>query len=488
MAGKGVDDGMPHFDDTIQWDDLVFEEEIGEGEFGTVLRGSYFGTPVAVKQIVIPTGSEEEAEALALFVEREKAMTKFPHPHLVQFLGMCEHEGCIYLVTEYVPGGDLHRYLKSKVEMTWILRLQVALDIARAMAFLHAKEVMHRDLKSKNLLVSVDWKIKVCDFGFARKFAKGTKQQYILCGTEDWMAPELILGMEYDEKIDVFSYGIVLCEIITRVKVSKELERVPQNAFGLDNEKFRKLVPEDCPKGFSILAEACCNYYSQDRPTFVEIITLLDQLLKEEREREKKDKAAPLPKLEPRVAENPKVLVGDDDGTKSVISPAEATTAKKPVVGQRKPFRTFKRSGSHLNLKKKRLHSVTALTQFKFRNRDEFYSAMEKTFAPTEFSGWVLLSYSGRREVEFSKCGKGGIPEVVENLKDDEIQYIMVRVPVSIDNEKEKQVALKTRDVFITWIGPLVKIIQRGQKKSHVGEVKAILEISFFLLVFVLFF
>lgn len=78
--------------------------------------------------------------------------------------------------------------------------------------------------------------------------------------------------MEYDEKVDVFSFGIVLCEIITRRKVTTDLQRAPQDAFCLDPEKFTPLVPEDCPPAFLRLALSCCEYESEKRPTFIDII------------------------------------------------------------------------------------------------------------------------------------------------------------------------------------------------------------------------
>jgi len=114
-----------------------------------------------------------------------------------------------------------------------------------------------------------------------------------LCGTDDWMAPEIILGDAYSVAADVFSFGIVLCEIITRKKVSQELQRSPADAFGLNVEKFKKIVPSDCPTEFSVLAIECCAHSPDDRPTFQVMVRKFKNLLKDLQDKETKAAAAP---------------------------------------------------------------------------------------------------------------------------------------------------------------------------------------------------
>lgn len=92
------------------------------------------------------------------------------------------------------------------------------------------------------------------------------------------MAPEVILGMQYNQKADVFSYGIVLCEIITRKKISLELQRSPADAFGMDVAKFKELIPSDCPLEFATLAMECCAYDPNDRPPFTDIVRKLKEI------------------------------------------------------------------------------------------------------------------------------------------------------------------------------------------------------------------
>jgi len=274
-------DGMPELESiyTLEYSDLEFGPKIGQGAFGNVYRGSYFGVDVAIKQM--QKGEKNDAE-LKKYVEREISMLKFSHPLLVQFVGLCYEGDHVYLVTEFVPGGNLRQHLKkTDVTIPWKLRLQIASNVASSMAFLHSKKIIHRDLKSKNLLVDINWKIKVCDFGFARSFAfePGTnRRQMSICGTEDWMAPEVMLGMDYNEKADVFSYGIVLCEIITRKKVGKELQRYARDAFCLNIDQFRALAPADCPPALIRLTIACCEYEQDQRPSFKDILQVLKEI------------------------------------------------------------------------------------------------------------------------------------------------------------------------------------------------------------------
>lgn len=273
-----MDDGMiENLEDVwrLDFNDLEFEKIIGKGAFGEVYKGTYFGTPVAIKRIF-----DDDDESL-FYLEREINVLKgMRHPNIVQFIGICKHEKGLLIVTEYVSQGDLRKKLKDQsVPMSWRLRANIAHQIACSMAYLHSRSIIHRDLKSKNLLVDDNWKIKVCDFGFARTAQKASRPMTI-CGTNDWMAPELILGQPYSEKADVFSFGIVLCEIITRRKITTELQRSALDAFGLDVDKFLDLVPSDAPAELTSIALECCVYEADQRPTFKALVPRLAQLMK----------------------------------------------------------------------------------------------------------------------------------------------------------------------------------------------------------------
>jgi serine/threonine protein kinase len=469
-----LEDGLPNVDEahTIHFEQLKFDDEIGSGSFGSVYKGTYLGTPVAIKKIA---KSEDLQEELDIFVQREAAMAKYSHPHLVQFIGVSAHGPYVYLVTEYVPGGDLRRYLKNPdVEIGWKLRVQIAADVARAMAFLHSKKIMHRDLKSKNLLVDANWKIKLCDFGFARTYMKG-KRPYTLCGTEDWMAPEIITGQDYDERVDLFSFGIVLCEFITRRKISRELQRKPEEAFALNPNELFKLIPRDCPEALKQLALKCADYTPENRPSFLKVLDSLAEIDKELREGTLQTsggiKLAPEPSTPKPEIWAP--AVSKRLNIRSDKRDASATIEKtKLALAPKTKFAAIaRRSIEQKRDELAKSHDVSQMHNLTFSDSEAFYDALY-AFSSNTDPGWILLGYSADRTLCLQGSGVT-IEELVENLKDVEVQYVLFRVPIDAESYKQTHT---TRDVFIMWSGPNMSAVQAGKKKSHVGEVKKILK------------
>jgi serine/threonine protein kinase len=190
-------------------------------------------------------------------------------------MGLSRNQTDVYIITEYISGGDLRKILKDETkEMSWILRAKIATDVAYAMTFLHSKGLIHRDLKSNNLLVGDNWKVKVCDFGFSRRVNKG--ELMTLCGTDEWMAPEVMCGDKYDEKADVFSFGIVMTELVTRKKPPL---RKPGNGFRFEADAFRQSAPADCPVDLIDLSCACSEQLPENRPHFKDLLPKLKNLV-----------------------------------------------------------------------------------------------------------------------------------------------------------------------------------------------------------------
>jgi len=264
----------------IKFDDLLITKTIGKGNFGKVYRGTYFGTDVAIKQLYYV-----DDEDMQKYIAREMQTLKgLRHPNIVQLLGLCKDPTGIFIVTEFIPGGDLKAKLKDKnMVLPWNLRVKVAIDLAYALNYLHSKKMIHRDLKSQNLLVCDDWKIKICDFGFARK-AEGKADYLTMCGTDEWMAPEVGLGEKYDSRADVFSFGMILIELITRRKPPK---RKPGRAYAFEETALLPRLPNPGPPPalYSLLLE-CAQFYPEKRPSMSEILSKLklcaEQLTKEE--------------------------------------------------------------------------------------------------------------------------------------------------------------------------------------------------------------
>jgi len=286
-ASKLEIEGLPDIDDswTIPKDHLTLKHEIGKGAFGTVYKADYLGIDVAVK--TISQGGPNADPMEKTFAEREIAVLKScRHPNVVAFIGVVDGdkgEG-LQIVLEYLSKGDLGHYLLDNPEpISWIRKVKIALDVACGMAYLHARNIIFRDLKSENLLLDDTGKTKICDFGFARKLQFSNKRAHMtMCGTDEFMAPEIIMGLEYDAKADVFSFGMLLFEIMTRKDVGQVIPRNPDNNYMIDEENLRQKISKqtDCPSHFLELGCLCIKYQPDKRPNFLQIIGFLKKLLK----------------------------------------------------------------------------------------------------------------------------------------------------------------------------------------------------------------
>ncbi|NXC76614.1 TESK1 kinase, partial [Anhinga anhinga] len=212
-------------------------------------------------------------------------MNRLSHPNILRFMGVCVHEGQLHALTEYINGGNLEQLLDSPVPLSWSMRVKLALDIACGLRYLHSKGIFHRDLTSKNCLVRCEangYTAVVGDFGLAEKiptYSEGSeKEPLAVVGSPYWMAPEVLRGEIYNEKADVFAYGIILCETIARVPADPDyLPRTED--FGLDITTFRTMVGVDCPAAFLQLAFHCCSMEPTSRPSFLEITQCLEGVL-----------------------------------------------------------------------------------------------------------------------------------------------------------------------------------------------------------------
>ncbi|EGC28807.1 hypothetical protein DICPUDRAFT_159703 [Dictyostelium purpureum] len=256
----------------IDFGELLFENEIGSGKYGVVSVGKWLGTPVAIKRLL---ENNDETNGL---VEREiQILKEIRHPQIVQFLGVSRNtDNEIHIITEFMDGGDLFDALIfGDVPLSWKEKLRIALDLAQSCRYLQARGILHRDLKSQNVLLNSSKRAKLCDLGLARVFDDRINKRLTCVGSDRWMAPEISMGENYDYKIDVFSYGIVLVEIITE-KIPDE--RYPQRAFAFDAQAFLKKVPADCPQEFAKLTVECTKTNPKDRPSFLKILEIVEEL------------------------------------------------------------------------------------------------------------------------------------------------------------------------------------------------------------------
>jgi LIM domain kinase 1 len=162
----------------------------------------------------------------------------------------------------------------------WRLRLSFAIDIARALAYLHARKCIHRDLKGENLLVTSNGRLKITDFGFARIAARNEDESKRLtfCGTDSYMSPEILLGNEFDLPTDIFSMGIILCEIAARTLADDYHFKRAAPTFGIDVEEVMRRAGPGCPEGFIRLCLDCLALEPAARPTTRVILERLREI------------------------------------------------------------------------------------------------------------------------------------------------------------------------------------------------------------------
>ncbi|TKY73057.1 Serine/threonine-protein kinase CTR1 [Spatholobus suberectus] len=255
--------------------------ELGSGTFGTVYHGKWRGTDVAIKRINDRcfAGKPSEQERLrADFWNEAIKLADLHHPNVVAFYGVVLDGpgGSVATVTEYMVNGSLRNALqKNGRNLDKRKRLLIAMDVAFGMEYLHGKNIVHFDLKSDNLLVNLrDPHRPICkvgDLGLSK-----VKCQTLISGgvrgTLPWMAPELLNGSSslVSEKVDVFSFGIVMWELLTGEEPYADLH-YGAIIGGIVNNTLRPPVPESCDPEWRLLMERCWSSEPSERPSFTEI-------------------------------------------------------------------------------------------------------------------------------------------------------------------------------------------------------------------------
>jgi LIM domain kinase 1 len=252
-------------------------KRLGAGSFGNVYKGTYLGIDVAIKE-VLPSNDYDVAK----YFEREwRLMKESRHPNIVLFLGLSRApspDSRIFIVSEFIENGNLRLYIHDKNKpFPWRLRLSFATDIARALAYLHARKCIHRDLKGENLLVTSNGRLKITDFGFARIAARSADESKRLtfCGTDSYMSPEILLGEEFDLPTDIFSLGIIFCEIAARKLADDNHFKRSAPTFSIDETEVRQRASPDCPEDFIALTLECLAVDTDKRPTTRQILERL---------------------------------------------------------------------------------------------------------------------------------------------------------------------------------------------------------------------
>ncbi|XP_051115448.1 integrin-linked protein kinase 1-like [Andrographis paniculata] len=251
---------------------------------GTFRMASWGGTKVAVKTFWEGNADDDKVKA---FGDELSLLQKIRHPNVVQFLGAVTQSSPMMIVTEYLPKGDLHEYLKRKGALKPLRALKLAMDIARGMNYLHEHKpeaIIHRDLEPSNILLDSSGHLKVADFGVSKllKVANRIKEDRPLTSQDTscrYVAPEVFRIEEYDTKADVFSFALILQEMIEGSPpfCSKQDHEVPNSYIAKQRPPFRA-SPNCYAHGLKELIVQCWSENPSDRPTFKQIIPRLDDI------------------------------------------------------------------------------------------------------------------------------------------------------------------------------------------------------------------
>lgn len=284
--------GSPSYD--FQFDDkwlidpklLFVGPKIGEGAHAKVYEGKYKEKNVAIKIIQLGDTPEERAKQEGRFAREITLLSRVQHKNLVKFIGACK-ESMMVVVTELLVGGSLRKYMMSlrpkRIDMR--VALAFALDIAQVMECLHGNGIIHRDLKPDNLLLTADQKkVKLADFGLAREETL-TEMMTAETGTYRWMAPELYSTVtlrrgekkHYDNKVDVYSFSIVLWELLTNRMPFEGMSNL-QAAYAAAFKNVRPSV-ENLPEELVFILQCCWAEDPNLRPNFTQIVRMLSAFL-----------------------------------------------------------------------------------------------------------------------------------------------------------------------------------------------------------------
>jgi serine/threonine protein kinase len=317
----------------IAQSDLEVVKQLAKGAGGVVQLAEWksMQEQVVVKQVA--PEKAKSARELQRFTREIRLYASLKHPKIVAFRGIAWSSlADLSLVMEYMPNGDLAQFLERQRMLdsqrrgwNWTTdedsgftnsKLTVALDVADALVYLHsfAEPIMHRDLKAQNILLNNKWVAKISDFGVSKQRTQrddvhgvSSGDQTAEVGTAAWIAPEVIKGARYDQKADIFSFGVVMCELDTCTRpyalgvassnsasgmtsftsaasasTDEEIKSLLSSnatlALAVSEKRVTPAFHSDCPRAILDLARMCLSYDPEDRPTAKELWRLLQDL------------------------------------------------------------------------------------------------------------------------------------------------------------------------------------------------------------------
>ena len=270
-AAEAADDALLLAQFEIAFDTLeLHADQAASGGFGAVHRGTWHGAPVAVKRLFDANITDE---LRAEFHTEVRILSRLRHPNVVQFLACCSRPPNLAIVMDWMARGSLYHVLHtSKIEMTRDRQLALCRQIAAALVYLHALDIVHNDLKAPNVLVDEYFRAKLCDFGMSR-IGGGVHNGGGGGGTPNYLAPELWQRHAPSKASDIYAAGVVFAEIVAR--------EVPWDGVDAPTIKERVLagqrppLPPACPSALKSLIERCWATEPARRPSAQHVLAAL---------------------------------------------------------------------------------------------------------------------------------------------------------------------------------------------------------------------
>lgn len=269
--------------------EIEYLKKLGSGTSGDVYKGLYKDQHVAIKVLKEMTEDKEKDEFKKEFV----VLCAVHHPNIVKFYG-ASFKPKLCMVMEYCSRGSLYHVLKDKsLNIGWSLALNMMKQSALGIEALHnnSPQILHRDLKSLNLLITEDWGVKVADFGLSRfDTAEALETLKQMRGTFAYCAPESYHGAKYSDKSDMYSLGIIYIEIINRIILGKYSQPYSEYKYitfdfqiiiHASKDGLRPTMPENTPKILRELVDLCVHKEIETRPMAGEVVNMVNNIMEE---------------------------------------------------------------------------------------------------------------------------------------------------------------------------------------------------------------
>ncbi|MBS0351132.1 MAG: protein kinase [Proteobacteria bacterium] len=338
--GQITPEGEIRFKIAVPAGELTLTRLLGDGAYGSVYEGLWNDQLVAIKKFKSQSLTEQAIKEL-----RQEAQIMFQlgteSKYIVPLKKICLESPHYSLVMELMPKGSLYQLLHNGQDLPWSIRFQIALDTAWGLKDLHAYSILHRDLKSLNILLDDRLRAKLADFGLAKVKYESSSQPSVSkskVGTLLWMAPELFADEpQITRASDIYSFGMVLWELASRLIPYSKWR--PEAAGVRIAQGKKEEIPNDCPKGLEALIKCCWDLEPSKRPTAIQVMESLKFLVTTTDKELKKSESASLALIK---TTEPSLLVDTGveqdsqldkklDRTKKIVPKVEERLLKNPL-------------------------------------------------------------------------------------------------------------------------------------------------------------